>query len=219
MKKSYKNNGSTVIITDESDTTTEIKNVDNIEEILVLENEKELLDDQVKEEQAIIEDLEAKKRTHKKALAAGGAILVGVIIVGSTIGNNLASAAITGGTIAFAAGLVGSIISDAPKKKDIKTRKKKIKNFELMKIILDKDLELAKEESLEVSRTSEKAVDISRYSLGTEYFVDDYTKNNFSIKNSYRIHDKVQIPEYDETENYYLTKMVVEEKKQKSLTK
>lgn len=219
MKKSYKNNGSTVIITDESGKTKEVKNVDNIEEILVLENEKELLKNQEKEEQDIIDSLETKKKAHKKALLAGGAILVGVITIGSTIGNNLASAAITGGTLAFAAGLVGSIISDAPKKKDIKTRKKKIKNLELMNIILDKDLELAKEESLEVSRMSEKSVDISKYSLGTEYFVDDYTRNNFSIKNSYRIHDKVQIPEYDETENYYLTKMVVEEKKQKSLTK
>lgn len=219
MKKSYKNNGKTVIVTDELGTTEEIQNVDNIEEILVLENEKELLEKQVEEERDIIESLETKKKAHKKALVTGGVILVGVITIGSVIGNNLASAAITGGSIAFAAGLVGSIISDAPKKKDIKTRKKKIKNLELMNIILDKDLELAREESLEVSRTSEKAVDISRYSLGTEYFVDDYTRNNFSIKNSYRIHDKVQIPEYDETENYYLTKMIQEEKKQKSLTK
>lgn len=219
MKKSYKHNGETVIITDEEGKTTEEKNIDNIEEILVLENEIESLEKQSKEEQYIIDDLEAKKRSHKKALLAGGAVLVGVITIGSVIGNNLASAAITGGSIAFAAGFLGSVISDAPKKKDIKTRKKKIKNFELMSKILDDDLELAKEESLEISRKSEKAVDISNYSLGTEYFVDDYTKNHFSIKNSYRIHDKVQIPEYDETENYYLTKMIRAEQKQKSLTK
>ena len=215
MKKSYKHNGETVIITDEEGKTTEEKNIDNIEEILVLENEIESLEKQSKEEQYIIDDLEAKKRSHKKALLAGGAVLVGVITIGSVIGNNLASAAITGGSIAFAAGFLGSVISDAPKKKDIKTRKKKIKNFELMSKILDDDLELAKEESLEISRTSEKAVDISNCSLGTEYFVDDYTKNHFSIKNSYRIHDKVQIPEYDETENYYLTKMIRAEQKQK----
>ena len=219
MNKLYKNDGQTVIITDEEGKTKVKTNVDNMEEILVLENEIESIAKQEKEEQFIIDDLEAKKKTHKRALLAGGTVLAGVIIVGSVIGNNVASAAITGGTVAFAAGLVGSLVSDIPKKKDIKTRKKKIKNFELMTKVLDKDLELAKEESIEISRKSEKPVDISNYSLGTEYFVDDYTRNHFEIKNSYRFHDKVQIPEYDETENYYLTKMIREEQKQKSLTK
>ncbi|MBQ8132356.1 MAG: hypothetical protein IJ193_07690 [Bacilli bacterium] len=190
------------------------------EDIIILENYLEEANDSLVATKKELKETIKEKRKIRNTEVATGAVLVGALSLGaylSSIDKMGLGLVLQGGSIAFAAGFIGSMSSNKPKKKYIKATKEKVKNLTILQSALRDELELQKEKSNEIVKTNNSA----EKTLTAEDLVYEYDFSKTEMQQDYLYHDRVDQKEYGDLENRIFTRMIEKEfyAKQKSLTK
>lgn len=217
MNTFFKETGSTILVQDDNNNVRTEINKDNIEGILLLENDKERINNKIEE---LEKDNISYKKAIKKAYLRNHCSFTYTVIggaVASIVGKSLINAFSSGiDTLALILMLYAKENSYHKFRldKDIIEKKKqscaiKIKNLNILKFSVNHELKIEKNANLPADRISEYK---PLYNKGLVNFdiLDYYEKNHDELLNYYKMYKK--LPFYkDELHNRLLSDMVQKE--------
>lgn len=212
MNVFYEKAGGSVFVTDSKANRRVVSNVDNIEELLLLENEKELINDLL-DNALELYDSEMHYCKFQYGIATMEFIFDAImasayaaLIIDSPLPQlGVAAYFLHGlGLLNLPQTRFGRI-SDAKKaKKDVG---QVVKNLKIFKDVVDEEMTLEKEKSKKISDVCD-AVVLMNKSLIDNNILGDFSNRNDIFKNYYNLSGYVNVPSYDDRNNRIITGMI-----------